>query len=78
MNRIIRRLVAIVGVVFILIASFFAWFYIEIGFDGCCGAPLNSENDGVQSLVHLGAYIFAIGLIWLLLWWGWKTPKGQS
>jgi heme A synthase len=75
MNLIIRRTLSVVAVVIILLISFFAWFYIEIGFDGCCGAPLNSDNDGLQSLAHLGAYVLGIALIWLALWWGWRSPK---
>lgn len=77
MNPIIRRALAIIGVVSILIASLFAWAYIEIGFDGCCGAPDNYTNDSAQSLTHIGAYALAIAFIWLALWWGWKKPNGQ-
>ncbi len=75
MNLIIRRTLSVVAVIITLLASFFAWYYIEIQFDGCCGAPLNSDNDELQSLTHLGAYVLGIVLIWLALWWGWKRPK---
>jgi hypothetical protein len=75
MQYIVRKILAIVSVVLVLALSFFAWFYIEISFDGCCGARANFANDNWQALAHFGAYAVAIGLIWLVLWWGWRRPK---
>ena len=75
MNNIVRKILAVAAVICILVVSVLAWYFIEIGFDGCCGAPPNFGNNGIQSLSHLGAYIAALFLIWLTFRWAWKKRK---
>lgn len=67
-----RKVLSLLTVPIILIIEVIAWFYIEIGFDGCCGEPHNYSNNTLQSVVHVGSFAIGILIIWLILRWGWK------
>lgn len=75
MNSTLKKIFSIIIVIIILIASVIGWLAIEVGYDGCCGAPANYENDSKQSLTHLAAYGAAGLLVWFTLRWGWRSKK---
>lgn len=68
----LRKILSLLILPVIIVAEIAAWFYIDISFDGCCGAPINYSNDKLQSLVHLSTYALGIVVILLVLRWGWK------
>lgn len=77
-KRFWQKLLSIIGAVIILLVSVGAWYFIEIGFKGCCGASYHHQNDSLASLVHLVAYVAGGVLVWLSLKWGWVNKPTKA